>query len=442
MRDFLRLVRKFGWLPASQACVFILSTSGFAVLAHILGPTEFARFATVILLFSVSALVTDLSPQSYTLVHGPTADVIKTARRLATISGLLGVSFMSFAVLAAASLIPGGPLSAIEFAFLVIALIAQIGMQVQRAVLVSKARFGAIALSDVGSTLVGIAMALILAVSPFEELALAGQLGATAVAKVLGIWLASREIAQPPQTDNARRLWPAVRYGLRVVPLNIASYLGRALDSGILPSLVPAAAAAGYARSYQIAVVPITQLQLSLGPAILNHLSNAKRENLTDREPPNKALWMWMSRIIFISALSICASAMVIEVVIFGPKWPMVHVTIVAMASCLPGIAMASYGSLTLQLNGGRRRTVAHFCTVVGTPIAVILAAALGSFAEAVSTLVVVGGLVQPLLLSLVHNKEFSAPIKTAVTVAGQWFALAAIFYFVAQSSSFWTTTY
>lgn len=442
MKEFLRLVRKFGWLPASQAGVFIVSTSGFAVLAHALGPAQFARFATLILLFSLSSLITDLSPQSYTLVHGSSDNVVKTAKHLARISGLLGVSCICFTTLAASSFIPGGPLSGVELTFLAIALVSQTGMQVQRAVLVSEARFGAIAFTDVGSALLGVAAALVLALSPLADLALVGQLAATALAKFLGIWVASRRSSQPTKTDNVvRRLWPAIRYGVRVVPLNIASYLGRSLDSGILPSLVPAAAAAGYARSYQVVVVPITQLQLSLGPAILDRLSRAKRENPDDNDLPHRNLWEWMSRIMFLSALGISASATVIEAVIFGPKWPLVHVTIVAMASCLPGIAMASYGSLTLQLIGGRRRTIAHLCIVVSTPVAVIIAASLGSFAHAVSTLVVVGGLVQPLLLSLVHKTSLSTrPLKTTAAVAAQWLVLAAIFYMTAHSSSFWTT--
>lgn len=443
MKDFLRLVRKFGWLPASQAFVFIISTLGFALLAHMLGPTQFARFASVILLFSVVSLVTDLSPQSYALVHGTTDEVIRTAKRLAIISGLLGLTLMLMAGLAASKLIPGGPLSRMELALLAVAMVGQVGMQVQRAVLVSVARYRSIAFCDTGSTLFGVIVALTLAVGPFANLALVGQLAATAIAKSAGIMLAARGLPQPTRTGTLTALWPAVRYGIRVVPLNVASYLGRSLDSGILPSLVPAAAAAGYARSYQVVVVPVTQLQLSLGPAILNRLSRHKRETGNSENPNSKLLWTWMSRIMFLAALAICAFAMLIEVVIFGPKWPMVHITIVAMAVCLPGIGMATYGSWSLQIDGSRRRTLAHFCTVVATPVAVVVAASLHSFVAAVATLVIVGGLAQPVLLSLIHIKSLSnRPAKVIMLVAAQWLILASIFYITACSSSFWTAPY
>ncbi len=57
------------------------------------------------------------------------------------------------------------------------------------------------------------------------------------------------------------------------MPLNVASYASRSIDSGVLPLILPAAAAATYSRSYQLIVSPVTQIQLSLGGAIVERLA-------------------------------------------------------------------------------------------------------------------------------------------------------------------------
>lgn len=439
MNRVWKLIRTFGWLPGAQACVFLFSTAGFAVLARTLGPEYYARFAVVILVFTVSSALTDLSAQSYALIQRPSPQVTRLAWLTTLISsGASCLLILGFAPITGAWM-PGGPLTIPEVALLCISLVCQFATQVPRARLVASSRYASMAVSDVSATLLGILSGILIANSSMPGFALLGQLAISTACRMVFAFLGTHRLTPLAHIGGPLSLSGAIRYGLGIIPLNLASYLGRSIDSGVLPALVPAAAAAGYSRSYQVIIIPITQLQIAVGAPILDLLSKStqvlhKRSYIAERK-----LWKWMSLLTLISGIGISAFSVVIENILFGPKWPMVHVMIVAMVSTLPGIAMAAFGSWSLQLVPNKGRTVAHFGAVVAVPIAVVIAATSGSFQVALTCLVIMGGLVQPLLLSLIHHGALSAnPAKLRLGLVFQWLLFAFFYLISASYSGFW----
>ena len=267
-------LRTFGWLPAGQAVSLVISTVTFAVLARTLGTGPFAVFATVLFVFSVVSLLCDLSPQGFIIVHG---DDQATRRAtwfiVAATSAVAGAAI--FVLTGAASLlIVGEILPPLAAGALSAACIAQYIAQVPRARLVIARRYKTLAIVDISATLVAGVTAVAVSLVIASVIALAVQLLVLGVVRGGLLVIAERSLQRGPAGDSEIvRSAHVLRYGARVLPVNIASYLSRSLDTGFLPAFLPAAAAAAYARSYQLVVVPIGQIQLSLGPAILERLS-------------------------------------------------------------------------------------------------------------------------------------------------------------------------
>ncbi|XAS66652.1 oligosaccharide flippase family protein [Micrococcaceae bacterium Sec5.7] len=440
MDEIKKLVHRFGVLPLSQGIVLTLSTVTFAWLARELGPEQYARFAVILLFFSAISLVTDLSPQGYILVKGLQPGILSTARRVSLISAAIGSTLLMVALLTANYSIPLGSPKLLEVAMLCLTLATQAFMQVPRAELVVSGRYRAMAMTDIIGTLSGCIAAILLAQSTYRAYSLVAQLAVTVLTKFLITILMS--LGAPRAVQQSRKgppLWEAVAFGLRVVPLNLASYLSRALDSGLLPSIVSATAAAGYARSYQVVVVPISQLQLSLGSVVVEKFSKAKRDDLNRAGIASLKLWIWLQRIAILSGVLIVLSSSLIQFILFGPRWPLVNVTLSAMATCLPGVAAAAFGAWSTQVEGGKLRTLFHFLAVLTTPISVVATATTVNFAGGLVSLVIVGGLIQPLTLALIHRQSIAMALSRIFVVQFfQWFVVASLFFIVATTSGFW----
>jgi O-antigen/teichoic acid export membrane protein len=442
VNEINRLIRRFGILPLSQAIVLTLSTITFAWLARELGPEQYARFAVILLFFSAISLVTDLSPQGFILVQGLRPGILRTARKVSLISASVGSIVLMVALLTVGHSIPFDAPNSVDVGLLCLTLATQACTQVPRAEMVVSGRYKSMALTDIVGTIAGCGAAVLCAGSTFSSYALIVQLAVTVICKFLITVLLSRGAAVAPhELRSGPGLREAIAFGLRVVPLNLASYLSRALDSGLLPSFVSAAAAAGYARSYQVVVVPISQLQLSLGSVVVEKFSKAKRNNLERSTAASLKLWIWLQRIAILSGFVIILSSSLIQFILFGPRWPLVNVTLSAMATCLPGVAAAAFGAWSTQIDGGKIRTLLHFISVLVTPIAVVVTAASWNFAVALVSLVIVGGLVQPLALAVIHRQSIAMPTtKIFIVQFLQWLVVASAFFVVATSSGFWST--
>ncbi|SKA82209.1 Polysaccharide biosynthesis protein [Agreia bicolorata] len=359
--------------------------------------------------------------------------------QVATISSIVGSG-----LLIGASLVVQGV--AREYAptpgqvlLLLIALVAQFAMQPSRAVLVAGRLYSRIAAVDIASTALGLGLAIALAAMGFSAGVLVGQLAITAASKAVLCILIARSNWGSGVERTPVTLGKAIRFGIRVVPLNMGSYLSRSVDSGLMPLFVAPALSATYARSFQLAAVPLTQLQLSLGPAILDRLAKSRHEDHKAATDSKRRLWFLLQASSSGFAILISSLSGVLQWMLFGPDWLLVNVTISAMCVCLPGMAIASFGSWTAQLEGTATRTVGHLLILLLSPLCVVATAASFGYSAALVALMLVGGLIQPSLLSALHRSSLPRTLANGLLgLTIQWLVLVAIFVVVASETDFW----
>lgn len=423
--NWARVMRGFGMMPLSQLVVLALSTASFALLARVLGPLPYARYAYLLLVFTVSSLVTDLAPQSYLLVHGRTRQSVKTAARLSAISATAGVLLLcTWLSMTPKWLVVGGRAPEAEYVLLSLALIAQVWMQTPRAKLILAKRYGRMAASDIAGTAVGIAFAVGIALGHWYFLALPSQFAAGAVVRSAVCGALAAGTSDADMEADAPPTGKAIRYGIKIMPLNLATYLGRSIDSGLLPAIVPAAAAASYARSYQVAIVPIAQVDFAIGPPLVARIAKAWREGQAEGRALNARVLGLLEALSALAGLLLILASPVVKLLLFGPAWPNVEVTISAMACCLPGISLVAYGAWTSQVVTNAKHVALHFVITVIPAVTVVTTAVVFGYKWALVGLVVSGGLVQPLLLVILHRRTFIGSVyrhifRTTVVWAG-----------------------
>jgi O-antigen/teichoic acid export membrane protein len=392
-------LKRTAWLPAAQILSLIITTGVFAVLARHLGPEPFARFAVIVFVFTVTSLVLDLSPAGFLLVYGDDARIRKMAQKSATISTLAGIAVLPSAMLLLGGHLPGGPVRLPEVALLTSALAAQFLTQVPRAVLVTNRRYWQIAAIDVGALAASSALAIALVLLRPSGLILIFQLASMAYLRLGATILLGRQLkpsvpSRPPHPEASS--W---QFGSAAIPLNVASYASRSIDSGLMPFAVPAALAATYARTFQVVVAPISQAQLSLGPVLIRHLAlNRGSENASKR----------VLLVVLIAGSAIASGlilfAPVIDRFLFGPRWDSVQECVRAMAMCVPGLMSTAVLSWLRQLSPRFAHSIIHLGLVTSAPAIVLFTAYTSGFSAALIALPIASGMAVPALLTVLHS--------------------------------------
>lgn len=222
------------------------------------------------------------------------------------------------------------------------------------------------------------------------------------------------------------------------MPLNVASYVSRSLDSAILPAFIPATAAAAYARSYQVVVTPVTQLQLSLGPAILERLARAR--DGSNEDALLSRTWRLLMVATGSASVVIGALSMVIADVLFGPGWPQASVFVAGMVCGLPALTVVVFCSWRLQLRGELQRSVRHLLVMLLPPVLVIAVATQFGPQGAVATLAALGAFTPAIVLSanIGAYRAGPRPIVMFLQCIGWWSVTALIFAAISLSAGFW----
>lgn len=429
-----------GWLALGQICVMGTSTVGFAVLARTVGPVPFATFATLIFIFTVCSLATDLSPQGFLLVHGHGPRQRSAAVRSAAVSAVLGGSIVLLLSLYAAPAITSNPVSFYVAGVLSLAVVFQTLGQLSRAYLLIGRCYARAAGIDVVAALVSVTFAVVISFYAPGVWLLCAQLAVYSATRLIGMWAFGADVATTIEGGLEGPEWKqAVRYGVRVLPLNVSSYLSRALDSGFLPAFLPSVAAASYARSFQVIVAPMSQVQLSVGGAILERLSRSDREGRLEEASTR----VWKSLLLLGAACSvtIAAGSTLLANVLFGDGWPMARVFIAAMSCAIPGLFVAMYYSWRLQLVASARRSVGQLLIALLSPVGVLGGAQLwgtqGALAALVAMALVTPSTMAQLQFDLLPSSSRRATVQ--VRLISAWMPSALIFALVSWSAGFWT---
>jgi O-antigen/teichoic acid export membrane protein len=424
-----------GWLPASQALSLLASLAAFAVLSRELGPASYAQFAVFVFIYTMAALATDFSAMGFLLVHGTSRSLRRAAWSSSAVSAAAGGVVLA-AALSLLSLLqlPTGPPEALDVVILVSGLVAQSLIQPLRGQLMVSRKYPIIAVTDVGATFAGFGAAIVLASQIHSVTVLCAQLALTSVVRlVLTLTLSAVRSGRgaPAGTgspaDGAIEIAPnPFRYGLKVLPLNVASYASRAIDSGTLPLILPIGAAAAYARSYQLIVTPITQVQLSLGGAIVERMARRASQPGEDRRF-DKRVWKALHVVTFVAAITLSVGAPVLEAVFFGPGWVHVALMISTMALLLPSLTLSSFMSWKLQIKAELRHSLVNLSVLLLVPMLAIVLGLLYSTNGALIGLAL-GALVQGLALATLHRSLLPISLRYAILqIIAEWAVLAAL---------------
>lgn len=424
-----------GWLPASQALSLLASLAAFAVLSRELGPASYAQFAVFVFVYTMAALATDFSAMGFLLVHGISRPLRRAAWSSSVVSATAGGVVLTGALFILSFLeLPSGPPKAWDIVILVAGLVAQALIQPLRGQLMVLRRYPIIALTDVGATFAGFGSAIFLASQIQSVTVLCAQLALTSVVRLLLTLALSavgrrealheRDVVSDSGTSDAA---PApFRYGLKVLPLNVASYASRAIDSGTLPLILPVAAAAAYARSYQLIVTPVTQVQLSLGGAIVERMARRASQPADDGSF-DKRIWSALHVLTFVAAVAFSTGAPLLEKIFFGPGWTHVTLMISSMALLLPSLTLSSFMSWKLQIKAELRHSLLNLGVLLLVPMLAIVLGLLYSTNGALIGLAL-GALVQGLALATLHRSLLPISFKYAVIqIIAEWMVLATL---------------
>lgn len=424
-------ISTLGWLPVSQAGVMVVSLTAFAFLSRLIGPEAYAQFAVLAFVYSICALVTDFSAMGYLLVHGDSAATRRASWVSAVSSSFSGVIVLA-AVLAAMSFapLPLGPPGFANSAILVAGLVAQALAQPIRGQLMLRRDYPQIATTDFLATLVAYGTTILVATRTESVTVLCMQLTLTSVLRLLLLRLMlRRHRTADDRLDRARsgRSAEAFAYGLRVMPLNVAAYASRSIDSGVLPLILPAAAAATYARSYQLIVSPITQVQLSLGGAIVERIARHETSSPDERNRFDKRLWLTLHAVTLFAAVALSLCSPLIKAVFFGPGWLHVDLFIASMGVLLPALTLSTYMSWKLQVRANLRHSLMNLTILMLVPSFAIVAALLAGTTGAVVGLAV-GALTQGCCLALVHRRSLPVTLRYALAqIVLEWLVLGSL---------------
>lgn len=436
MRSLIRL----GWLPAGHLAAVAISTACFAVLARTVGPHPFSQFALLVFLFTVTSILADLSPAGYLLTHPwRNSRTVRAAGIVALMSGGVGA-----AVLVGVVGTFGGALGLrdawVIAAALGGALLTQAFTQVPRAILIREMRYRRVASAEVTATLLAAAVAILLSLAVPSTLTLVMQLLTLCVSKWCLLHLLARRL-RPAEfgVDLASSFSQVVSYGYRVLPLNVAAYLSRSLDSGILPLLVPAVDSATYARSYQVVVSPISQAQVSLGGVVLTRLATATENGGGERT--SARIWSVLLYATGSVSIAISIASPVVAAVLFGPRWPDAPIFIAAMACAVMPLVAALYSSWHLQLEARYARSTAQLAIALISPSAVLLSAAwFGTYGAIVA--LVTSSFVVPHIYIAMHGGERRAQLLRHSQAALLSTILTGIFFVIAEIGGFWSAAW
>ncbi|MBT2502715.1 oligosaccharide flippase family protein [Curtobacterium sp. ISL-83] len=417
--------------------MLIVSLTTFAILSRLIGPVAYAQFAVLAFVYTICALATDLSAMGYLLVHGDTPHHRRAAWKSALTSAACGLVILLIALLALSfAPLPQGPPGPVNMAVLGTGLVTQALVQPLRGRMMIGRSYARIATSDVIATVIAYGITVAIATRSASVTVLCVQLALTSLLRLVIFAALSPRNSRGPRTsvksdlrDGLSTSVDPFRYGLQVMPLNVASYASRSIDSGILPLILPATAAATYSRSYQLIVTPITQVQLSLGGAIVERLARHESSTPEDRTRFDKRLWTALHALTFTAALVLSVSASLIQKVFFGPGWFHVDLMVASMAALLPSLALSSYMSWKLQIRADFRHSIVNLVVLMLVPFLAILLAAIAGTTGAVIGLIV-GALTQAGCLAVLHRKFLPVSLRAALAqIAIEWLVLAALVF-------------
>lgn len=407
----------------------LIQLASTVVLARLLSPADFGLVAMVTAIVGVADLVRDF---------GLTGAIIQ-ARKLSDrmwmsvmwLSVALGVGLM-LVIAASAPLIAWlydeQRLVLLTLAIAPILLVNGLSMPMQARVQ-RDLRFGTLANIDVVSMLVGVGLGIAAAAIGWGVWALVVMSGSGQVYRLVALWVASRPRFGRPHIS--REVLPLVTTGGSLFGVQLLNYATKNLDNVVIGQQLGPAALGQYSRAYALYLLPMQQLNGTLGRVALPVLSKLQDDHERFRRYTRGALMIIGYLTIPVYAVAAAVSSPLVAILL-GPGWEEAATLFSILA--LAGIAQA-IGSVLgwLYLTLGRAHKQLVFF-VITRPI-LIAGYLAGIWWAGVEGLALVFGVLSLLLLipeliyatsgTFMRVRDILAPIARPLVLAPLCFGAA-----------------
>lgn len=276
----------------SQGLTFFLRIVSTMILARLLAPEDFGMISMVAAITGFAKIFSDLGLSTATIqrediTHAQVSSLFWINAAL----GLLITILIAALSPAVARFYMHPQLNWVTVALSLNFVITGLAIQ-HKALLIRQMRFFTVAKVQVWSILLGIIVAVFMAMNGFRYWALVLNTLVTSAAGVVGFWWASGwRPSLPPRKSGVRSL---LNFGLDVAGFNIINYFSQNLDNILIGRYYGSAALGIYSKAYQLLMLPITNLRIPLNKVAMPALSRLRPE-------PEKYRSYYMK---FISALA------------------------------------------------------------------------------------------------------------------------------------------
>lgn len=301
-----------------QAGVLVLRTGSLMVLARLLLKEDFGLVNMVTAFTGFLALFRDAGLSMATIQHGSltTAQVSTLFWANLLVGGLLALLAVAAApVIAVFYQEPRlfWVTVALGTSFLFIGAAAQ-----HRAMLQRSMRFSALALVDIVSMALSIALAIGMALSGYGYWALVVMTIAQPALSLPGVWMTTRWIPGMPQRQSGVR--SMLMFGGAVTLNNLIIYIGYNVDKVLIGRWWGAAALGIYGRAYQLINLPTDNLYSTIGWVAFPVLSRLQNDPSRLRTAFLKSYSVFLSLVMPIT-MACALFADDIIAIFLGPKW-------------------------------------------------------------------------------------------------------------------------
>jgi len=242
-----------------QAFRIILQVVSVSVLARLLSPTDYGLLAIVVAVVGVGEIFRDFglstaAIQAPTLSNGQRSTLFWLNTAIgATLTVIVFIGSPLVAVIFGHHQLIGIA-RALAFTFLINGMMAQ-----YRASLVRSLRFAATMVSDLGSQLLGIGVAVVAAASGAGYWALVAQQLTQAFSGLIFLMMQSRWL--PLRPVPLREIRPMIHYGWNLAASQLVGYLNSNVDTFVISLRFSAASLGLYNRGFQLLMRPLNQMR-------------------------------------------------------------------------------------------------------------------------------------------------------------------------------------
>lgn len=339
----------------------LIQVASTVVLARLLSPADFGLVAMVTAIVGVADLVRDFG------LTGAIIQAKKLSERMwmsvMWLSVALGIGLMAL-IAASAPLIAWiydeERLVVLTLAIAPILLINGLAMPMQARVQ-RDLRFGTLASIDVVSMLCGVAVGIGTAFIGWGVWSLVAMNAAAQLYRLVALWVASRPRFGRPHI--AKEVLPLVTTGGSIFGVQLLNYAAKNADNVIIGAQLGPATLGQYSRAYALYLLPMQQLNGTLGRVALPVLSKLQDDGERYRRYISGALMVIGYLTIPVYAVAAAVSAPLIAILL-GPGWEQAATlfSLLAIAGVAQSIGSV-LGWLYITLGRAHRQLVYYLVT-------------------------------------------------------------------------------